>query len=331
MSIIRQRRKNLIISGLLGFLLGAVMLVLLGYVYRQPIGNYLAVTPSKHVELPVLVPAIVASKPIAKGTVMTEEHVMAIMVPEENSVTEHFGDALQLVGKTAAIDIDENMPLTNPMFAEGDLISNGQRLYEVSFIELPYHLSSEDLVDIRIAFPTGQEYVVLSKKQVKGFERQTDSIHSGLLSLALEEEEALRLSSALVDCFIAEGTRVYMVKYVDGEHQAAAVVNYPVNEHVRQLIKENPNILEIPDLVEAIEARESLKTALSAIIDENNKIAYRVNMTVPGMTYDRSEGESTEEESTSDSQTSVISEPVQSTSGKGNTKPTVNTAGDIGF
>lgn len=283
MSIIRQRRKNLIVSGVLGFMIGALIITGAAYVLRQPLANRLNISPEVQVEVPERAAAIVAAKPIAKGSIIDEGDVMSMMVEAEGKVMDHFSDVTDLIGKKAVIDIDKNMPLTLPMFVDDRLILQNLRLYEVSFVELPYHLAVGDTVDVRIAFPTGQEYVVLSKKTVKGYERRVKNIHSGLLTVALEEEEALRMSSALVDMYLAEGARVYMVKYVDSDNQLAATVNYPVNESVRQLIKDNPNILASSDLEAIVIARSSLNTALSEILDANYEPVVKVDMTTPDM------------------------------------------------
>ena len=286
MSIIRQRRKNLIISGLLGFLLAALLLTVLAYFYRQPLAEWAGIAPVMTVTLPEKVPVLAAAKPIAKGTVLAEDHLTTIYVEVGSEVVSPFSEPSQLLGKTTALDIDRHLPFTEPMFFRETLMDRDLRLYEVSFVELPYHLQPGDIVDIRIAFPTGQEYVVLAKKEVMAFERQTDSVHKGLLSLSLEETEALKMSSALVDLFIAEGTRVYLVKYVSPEQQPPAVVNYPVNEHVLALLRDNPNILETPDLLADVQSREMLKAALSTIIDENNELRYQVDMATPGASYE---------------------------------------------
>lgn len=283
MSIIRQRRKNLIISGVLGFLIGAFILTACAYLYRVPLATWLQLTPASQVIVPELLPALVAAKPIEKGSILGMEDIRRILVEPSGKVVDHFADVTELVGKKTAIDIDTNVPFTQPMFVEDHLVQKDLRIYEVSSVELPYHLSEGDIVDIRIAFPTGQEYVVLSKKEVKGFERKIQNIHNGLLSLALEEEEALRMSSAMVDMFIAEGTRVYMAKYMDPDNQSAAVVNYPVNERVRQLILLNPNILGTPDMEEMYQSRGRLNAALADLLGDYDQPVVVVDMTTPIM------------------------------------------------
>ncbi len=283
MSIIRQRRKNLILSGMLGFLIGCFALVALGVVFRGQLFTYFGIELNQVQEAPVLATTWVAAKPIAKGTIIEVDHLMQVEVPIETMVKPHFSDSDDLIGKQTIMDIDTYMPLTSPMFLEEALIDQNLRLYEMSFIELPYHLAIGDTVDVRITFPTGQSYVVLSKKEVRAFERSAQSVHSGLLTLALDEEEVLRMSSTLVDIYTAEGTTVYLAKYVDGDNQKAATVNYPVNVHVQRLLLDNPNVLEMPNLAEVSKEREKLKEALALIIDQDNQVNYTVGMGAEGL------------------------------------------------
>lgn len=326
MSIIRQRRKNLIVSGLLGFMFAVLILTGVGFVFRQAIAEQLDLAPEVAVEEVVLYPSIVAARPIEKGTILDLDDVTTILLEENCKVVDHFSDLSELVGKKTAINIDANMPMTGALFIEDALIQKNLRFFEVSFVELPYMLTIGDVVDVRIAFPTGQEYVVLSKKEVKGFERRVNNVHEGLLNLALEEEEALRMSSALVDCYIAEGARVYMVKYVDADQQAGAEINYPVNEHVLQLLQENPNILESPDVGPILQARGMLNSALVGQEDDYDQMTIKVDMTTPGMTAGNNTAEPEDEVVEVVPETST--EPPSATT---NTSATDGSAAGIGF
>ena len=283
MSIIRQRRKNLMMSALLGFMIGALILTAATYAFRVPLADWLNISAEEEKVEIILETAIVAARPIEKGRLIEGDDLKIIKVDAATKVSSYFTDIESLIGKKTAIDLDENMPVTPPMFIDDLLIEDNLRLFEVSFVELPYHLACGEVVDIRIAFPTGQEYVVLSKKEVRGFERRSQNLHEGLLNLALDEEEALRMSSALVDMYIAEGARVYMVKYVDSDNQVSAVVNYPVNESVYKLLFDNPNIIEASLTEAMLIERIELNTSLNALLDKDNQPVYKVDMTTPDL------------------------------------------------
>lgn len=287
MSIIRQRRKNLIMSALLGFMIAALVLTGSAYAFRLPIARWLDLAVKEEVVQPLLEASIVTARPIEKGSIIDADDLTTIMVDATTKVTAHFDNIEEVVGKRSAIDLDKNMPIISPMFLDDLPVQDNLRLYEVSFVELPYHLSIGEVVDVRIAFPTGQEYVVLSKKEVRGFERRVQNIHEGLINLALDEEEALRMSSALVDMYIAEGARVYMVKYVEPSHQVSAIVNYPVNESVYKLLFDNPNIVEATLNDAMLMERIELNTSLNALLGEDNQPVYQVDMTTPNMTLNQ--------------------------------------------
>ncbi len=295
MSIIRQRRRNLIISWLFGFMIALFILTIVSYLYRYELAGLLRIEAD--IEAPVVeeIWVIVAAKPLQEGSIIAGDDLKTIPIKKDNHVHIYYTSVDELIGLKTKIDIDENMPMTPPLFQETIVTNDALRLYEVSFVELPYLLSEEDIVDVRIAFPTGQEFVVLSKKKVQAYERTLSNVHKGLLNIALDESEALRMSSALVDMYMAKGARIYLAKYLDASQQAASLVTYPVNQHVLQVMKENPAILTSFDPISILEARQGISSALMAMLDENQDPIYEVNMATPDMNVNGSSQEETQE------------------------------------
>lgn len=265
MSVIRHRRRNMILSGLMGLIIGVMAMTATAYGFRYKAAEVLNLGHTVIEEAPIaqLVPLMVAARPIAQGAIIEIEDIKEIDVGVETSVTRDFATAEEIIGQMAVLDIDINLPLTRPMFFQSTVAHQQDRIFEMGFVELPYNLSERDVIDVRIAFPTGQEYVVLSKKQVVAYHRQSDNIHEGLLSLAINEKEALSMSSALVDKFLIEGTRIYTVKYVMPEVQERATADYPVNPYVQTLLKTSPNIKDLKDLENSLAERQALDKALS--------------------------------------------------------------------
>ncbi len=113
----------------------------------------------------------------------------------------------------------------------------------------------------------------LPKKEVVHFERQIDNQHKGLLSLMVEEEEVLRMSSALVDAILTETAQLYMVKYPPDppNKQEAAKISYPVNRSVLSVLEQNPNLLTMPDLGTLTANRYLLDNALKELLDEDDE------------------------------------------------------------
>jgi len=283
MSIIRQRTKNLFMAGCVGVILCLVVTLVLSLVFREEILEYLATTVQEEQQEVFTYPIVVASKSLKKGHILTNEDVTLSLMGAEKPITSGYGETSLLIGKKLLMDVDENLPLTPPMFMETALVNKNLRIYEFGFIELPYLLEDTDVVDVRIAFPTGQDYIVLAKKSIQSFERSRDQVHVGLLDLALEEEEVLRMSSAMVDTYLTEGTRVYLVKYVNPDQQASSVVNYPVNQSVLALYMENPNIFEVPKTEQVLSKRRVLDASLLTLLDETGVRFFETNMAIPTM------------------------------------------------
>jgi len=284
MSIIRQRTKNLLMAGFLGMVLCLVVIIILSLTFREEISGFLTTTIHQEKEDILTYPIVVASKPLKKGSILTREDITLSQIETEKPIASSYMEASLLIGKKLLMDIDENLPLTPPMFMEEVLVNKNLRIYEFGFIELPYLLDEADIVDVRIAFPTGQDYIVLAKKSIQSFERSRDQVHVGLLDLALEEEEVLRMSSAMVDTYLTEGTRVYLVKYINPDQQTSSVVNYPVNQSVLALYMENPNIFEIPNVEQILSKRRMLDASLLTLLDEAGVRFFETNMAIPTMT-----------------------------------------------
>jgi hypothetical protein len=273
---------------MMAWFLGVVMTLTLSLVVlvilKTDLNSFFNIEKKVEIVEILQVPSIVAARPIVKGSILEADDLKVIMVPEEQLVAVHYKDKEELIGQKLIIDVDMHLTLTPPMFIETALIHQNLRLYEFGFVELTYLLNIGDMVDIRIAFPTGHDYVVLSKKEVKGYERSTESVHRGLLNLVLEEEEILRMSSALVDTYLTEGAKVYMVKYVYGEHQEGAIVTYPVNNSVLKLYKNNPNIATLPDVEGIFNMRKVLDASLLTLLDEDGERFANTSMVTPTFT-----------------------------------------------
>ena len=122
-------------------------------------------------------------------------------------------------------------------------ITDDMRLHKYTFIKLTERMKKGDYVDIRVSFPNGADFVLLSKKQIQDISIPLENAEENALWLYVTEEEILRLSSAVVDAFLDDGCSVYAVQYIKDE-QKAAIMNYKVNDVVAQLIADDPNIVK---------------------------------------------------------------------------------------
>ncbi len=136
----------------------------------------------------------------------------------------------------AKISIPAGTIITNSMITTlSDALTNDKRIQEYSSIVLPSELKTGDYIDIRFELPTGQDYIVLSKKEVVNTNEST-------IWLNVSESEILLLNSAMVEAWTITGTKLYAIEYVDAGMQDAAKVTYKPSAEVTDLINNNPNI-----------------------------------------------------------------------------------------
>lgn len=130
---------------------------------------------------------------------------------------------------------------------EGDIlpkdITDDLRIHKYTYIKLTEKMKKGDYIDIRISFANGADFILLSKKQIGDIVYGNPEMGSeNALWLYMTEEEILRLSSGAVDAYLNEGSVIYAISYVE-DSQKEAYVTYPVNDVVRQMIADDPNIV----------------------------------------------------------------------------------------
>ncbi len=178
---------------------------------------------------------------IEKGDLITPEMLTAVTVPEAASAVDIIrpgdlkkGDKFVFYAKT---DMKARAVLVQSMVYKTVNITNDIREAEYSFIELPSNISTDSYVDIRIQYPTGDDYVVLTKKHIKKLAGIT-------VWLDIGESEILTISSAIVDAYL-EGAKIYAIPYVDEHMQEKSTMTYPIKPNVQELIKESPNVVNL--------------------------------------------------------------------------------------
>ncbi len=114
--------------------------------------------------------------------------------------------------------------------------TDSDRYIHYSCINLFSGIAVGDLVDIRICFPSGEDYIVVSHKKIINIDE------NGVV-LKINEEELLKMSSARIDMNTYAGTYIYAVKYLSDE-QKPATSYYLLNEYVLSLCEWNPNIVD---------------------------------------------------------------------------------------
>ena len=136
---------------------------------------------------------------------------------------------------------------------------NSTRLIEFNMLTLPSNLRVGDYIDVRFTMPSGQNFIVLSKKQVMNLQNTT-------VSLCLSEDEILMMSSAIIESYIMKASNLQVVQYVAAGMQEASTPTYSVRNEVYQLILSNSQKgINIEDYGKI---NDSYNTALRDIINQ---------------------------------------------------------------
>lgn len=163
------------------------------------------------------------------------------------------------------IPLTEGTILTSDMVVRSNVASTYRKL-EYTMISLPSMLVAGDYIDIRIAFPEGTNFVVLSKVKV-------EECNATTIWITLNESDMLKLNSAIVESYIIEGTKLYATQYLN-EAQADLNSTYIPNSNVISLMDMNSNATEADILNEL---KSKLRTSDSAESSYRNYINGYVN------------------------------------------------------
>jgi hypothetical protein len=147
------------------------------------------------------------------------------------------------------------------------------REMEFKFIYSGINIAEGDVVDVRIKFPDGTDYIIISKKTVEGLGE------NGEVILNVTEEELLLMDAAAVDAFIysaerydlgrsnndekykpVDMSRIYAAKYAAPTTQEAARTFYTPSEAILNELENDPNII--------FEAREYLTLTVREELEE---------------------------------------------------------------
>lgn len=141
------------------------------------------------------------------------------------------------VPTVAKVNLNKNTVLTTSLITESDqLVTDNLRYMEYNMITMPTTLDVGGYVDIRLRLSNGQDYIVLSKKEIVNIFGQT-------IGLNLTEEEILLLNSAMVESYIMPASQLYMAEYIEVGLQTASTSTYIPTYEVINLINTNENIV----------------------------------------------------------------------------------------
>ena len=168
------------------------------------------------------------------------------------------------IGYRSKIDLDAGTIICENMMYEEEL-QDSERLQEYNMLQLPIQLEAGEYVDVRFLMSNGQDYIVVSHKEVK-------DITAGTIWLQMTEEEILLMSNAIVESYISPASTLYVAKYIEPGTQGAASITYVPSSEVVNLIQQDANIVNQAktDLINRYNNNQSIR---GYIQNEINKYA----------------------------------------------------------
>lgn len=257
--VIWQRKKNLIIALLTGVIISSIIF---GSILVVEVFNY-NVCKEELSEIKneqkgyTNVKAYSLNSDKRKGDLISEKDLVELHLYGENNLT-GLASKNDLVNKELKIDVSKGTIMNLSMVHKQDKVADDVRLHIYSDIELHSDILEGSVVDIRITFPDGEDYVIANHKKI--VKRIEDNI-----LINVNEEEILKLASAKVDRNTYQGTTIYAVLYVK-DYQEAAKSDYPVNASVIELGSWDPNLLEEVFNSETANKRVVLETNMNRFV-----------------------------------------------------------------
>lgn len=166
------------------------------------------------------------TRDIKSNEVLTPDDIEEIQVGV-NMAAGYSTKLEELVGMTAMNDIGKNEVLYSTMVYPVELRSD-YRTLDVLCDRQPIGFSKGDTVDVRITFPNGQDFLLLSKKLV-------NDVYGNAVRIVVDEKDILIYKSAEADWarFYKNGTpgssvQIYCTTYVAAGSQEANKQYYPI-------------------------------------------------------------------------------------------------------
>lgn len=197
----------------------------------------------------------VANTDLIAGEILQEEH-LSLDITYTKQPENTFIDK-EDIGKVVLIDLCKGTQILKPMLTKFP-VSDDLREVKYNVIHISDHILTNDTVDIKICYPNGETYVIVSKKLIKNYETGMDCC-----CFWLTEKEQHRMAAAIVDAGLYQGTYLYLTKYVEPVLQVAAKPTYVPNIEVLSLMETDPNIVESCSLELNKQVRMALENRLA--------------------------------------------------------------------
>ena len=179
------------------------------------------------------------------GRTITDDSLQAISVPSSLVGTAYVTNKEDIVGKYYKVNIEPGTPITSDLVME-DKMDNTLRDIDISV--------STWVVGMRVG-----DYVDLTHKRIQ-------SIGDKTVKMYLTEDEWNTYQSAMVDYYLysQKGARIYFSKYVAPGLQTEATAFYAISDRVKEVIRTNPNIVNLAQM----EAQSALRPVIDGYLEQ---------------------------------------------------------------
>lgn len=186
--------------------------------------------------------AYVLTSEIKSGEVIKSNQIETMKVSTSSVPLNYFTDDAGIAQGIykSKVDLKPGTVLTNSFLYKNKELSASTRFVEYNMLTLPSTLRVGDYIDVRFTIPSGQNYIVLSKKQVVNLNNTT-------LGLYLTEDEILMMTGAVIESYIMKASNLHAVQYVEAGMQEAATPTYVINSAVRNLMSSEASKANIKD------------------------------------------------------------------------------------
>lgn len=254
-------KRKMIATGIVAFLIPTILFCAVFVMYSSSMKSKIADLEGRVAETKIYV----FSGDLPINHVVTSNDIKLVEAKEESVASnayyeiDGFGD---IIGRKLKIPVqDQTMVLDTMFMYEEDYVNHDERTKEFNMISLPSDLEVGDYIDIRILFPTGQDYLVVAGEEVKQVGSTADS---NSIFLDLSEEKLVKLSAAIIESYVTDSINLYAVKYVNPLQQLFE------ERHVDYVSKYESAVKVLQEKYATMEER-NVEGEREAILDENGE------------------------------------------------------------
>lgn len=259
-----MKKKLIIVGVILGFVLcGVATFFITNYFHNKETEQLTSQIATLNANLDAIGPIVTCytvQSATFPGQEITEDLIVEQSIPSSFK-NDSFASMEDLVGLYSKVAITPGTPITKDMVMEEEVIDS-LREVDISGNRWPIGLKEGDYVDLRITYPRGEDFIVLSHKRVMSITEQTLKVH-------MTEEEQQLYQAALVDYYLSRGygSDLYLTKYVEPGIQNEATVYYSVPSNIEAVCRKDPNIVDLAQVTVENTLRDMINAARAEFPD----------------------------------------------------------------